>query len=88
MVEIIAKVSSKNQVTLPVDVRRRLGIAASDRIAFVIGDNDKVELRRVKFDLESILGSLDPLPNESIDLDREIAEAIEAEMARRSRERA
>jgi antitoxin PrlF len=88
MVEIIAKVSSKNQVTLPADVRRRLGIKASDRIAFVLGENDKVELRRVKFDLESILGSLDPLPNASIDLDREIADSIETEMARRLRERA
>jgi AbrB family looped-hinge helix DNA binding protein len=88
MVEIIARVSSKNQVTLPVDVRRRLGIAASDRIAFVLGENDKVELRRVKFDLESILGSLDPLPNASIDLDREIEEAIEEELERRLRDRA
>jgi antitoxin PrlF len=88
MVEIIARVSSKNQVTLPADVRRRLGIAASDRIAFVLGENDKVELRRVKFDLESILGSLDPLPNASIDLDREIEEAIEEELERRLRDRA
>jgi AbrB family looped-hinge helix DNA binding protein len=85
MTEIIAKISSKNQITLPSDVRQRLGVGAADRIAFVLGEHGKVELRPVRFDLESILGSLDPLPGESLDLDREILEATEEELARRTR---
>jgi antitoxin PrlF len=31
-------ISSKGQVTVPVEVRRRLGVKAGDRIAFVVKD--------------------------------------------------
>jgi antitoxin PrlF len=88
MVQIVAKVSSKHQVTLPADVRRRLGIRASDKVAFVLGSDGRVELRPVKLDLESILGSLKPLPNESLDLEREIEAATAEEIARRRRDHA
>lgn len=83
MIEIVATVSSKHQVTIPADVRRRLGIGAADKVAFVLKDNETVELRPVAYDLESILGSLDPLPGGSVDFDREIAEAIEEDLASR-----
>lgn len=85
--EIIAKISSKNQITLPADVRRRLGVGAADSVAFILSDDGSVELRPVQFDLESILGSLEPLPGASLDLDREILEATEEEIDRRSRHR-
>jgi antitoxin PrlF len=88
MIEITAKISSKNQITLPADVRRRLRLGASDRVAFVFGENDTVELRPVKYDLDSIIGIRKPLPNESIDFDREIEEATEEEIMRRARHRA
>ena len=85
MVEITAKISSKNQITLPADIRRRLGVGASDLIAFVLTENGKVELRPAQYDLESILGSIKALPNESVDLDQEIAEATAAGIARLGR---
>ena len=87
MIEIVARISSKNQVTLPADVRRRLGVGASDRIAFVLGEGGTVEIRPVRFDLESILGSIPALPNETLDLEREIAEATAEEMQRVTRPR-
>jgi antitoxin PrlF len=31
-------ISSKGQVTIPVEVRRRLGVKAGDRVAFVVKD--------------------------------------------------
>ncbi|MGI8963157.1 MAG: AbrB/MazE/SpoVT family DNA-binding domain-containing protein [Thermomicrobiales bacterium] len=80
----LATISSKGQVTIPIDVRR-LGVGASDRVAFVITREGNVELRPERFTLESILGSLPALPNESIDLDREIAEATAAAAADRMR---
>ncbi len=83
MKELVAAISSKGQVTIPVDVRRHLGVSAPDKIAFVIGDEGKVELRPVRFTLESVLGSIEALPNESIDLDREIEEAKEEAAAKR-----
>ena len=85
MIEITAKISSKNQITLPADVRRRLGVGASDVVAFVLAENGKVELRPARYDLESILGSIKALPNESVDLDQEISEATAAGIARLGR---
>ena len=85
MIEITAKISSKNQITLPADIRRRLGIGASDTIAFVLAEDGKVELRPAQYDLESILGSIKPLPNETVDLDREITEATAAGIERLGR---
>ncbi len=81
----LATISSKGQVTIPVEVRRRLGVGASDRVAFVVTNEGNVELRPERFTLESILGSLPALPNESIDLDREIAEATAEAAAERMR---
>jgi len=82
MTEYVAKISSKNQITLPADVRRRLGVRATDKIAFVVGDEGRVELRPVQYTLDSILGSIEALPGESPDLDREIAAAVEEEVSR------
>lgn len=85
MSERVATVSSKGQVTIPVDVRRRLGVGTADKVAFVMTDDGKVELRPERFTLESILGSLAALPNESLDLDREIAEATSEAATKRMR---
>lgn len=55
-----------------------------DKVAFVLAEDDTVELRLPRFDLESIIGSIPALPGESIDLDREIAIATEEEMNRKA----
>jgi len=34
----VSTISSKGQVTVPVDVRRRLGVKAGDKIAYVVKD--------------------------------------------------
>jgi antitoxin PrlF len=82
MTEIVATISSKNQITLPVDVRRRLGVKAADKIAFVVSEGGRVELRPVKYTLDSILGSIEALPHETPDLESEIAAAVEEEAGR------
>ena len=83
MIEITAKVSSKNQVTLPADVRKTLGIRASERISFVLSDDGTVELRQPKYTLESVLGSIRAIPGESLDLEREINTATSEVMGRK-----
>jgi AbrB family looped-hinge helix DNA binding protein len=80
--EYTARINSRNQVTLPAEIRRRLGVGPSDNIAFVVGEDETVELHRARFDLESILGSIPALPGESLDLEREIEAATEEEMQR------
>jgi AbrB family looped-hinge helix DNA binding protein len=84
MIELTARVSSKNQITLPAAVRRRLGVGAFNNVAFVLSEEGGVEIRRARFDLASVLGSVPPLPWVSADFDLEIAEAIAEEVARRS----
>lgn len=85
MKEVISTVSSKGQVTIPIDVRRLLGVGAADKVAFVVTDEGKVELRPARFTLESVLGSVTALPEESVDLDREIADATQEHAAERMR---
>lgn len=82
MKEIISTISSKGQVTIPADVRRHLGVGTADKVAFVFADEGKVELRPARFTLESVLGSIEAWPNESVDLEREIEEAMEEEANR------
>ncbi|MEA2510696.1 MAG: prlF antitoxin for toxin YhaV toxin [Thermomicrobiales bacterium] len=73
---IDATVTSQGQVTIPAEVRRKLGLAKRAKVTFVITD-DRVELLPPRFTLESVFGSVDPLPNQSVDFDREIEEAME-----------
>ena len=82
IVEVTAKISSKNQITVPAEVRRRLGVGASDRIAFFFTENGTVEVQKPRFELESIFGSVPALPGESLDFEREIEEATAEEMQR------
>src|SRR5260221_359026 len=45
MKEIVSTMTSKGQVTIPAEIRKRLGIAAGDKLTFVIEDEGKIELR-------------------------------------------
>lgn len=45
MREIISTITSKGQVTIPVEVRKYLGIHANDKIAFVIDEEGAVRIR-------------------------------------------
>jgi antitoxin PrlF len=77
MKEFVATISRKGQVTIPANVRRQLGVgAAADQVAFVVTGAGTVQLRPVRFTLDTVLGSIDAMPDESVDLDREIAEAV------------
>ena len=81
MKEIRAKITSKGQVTIPREVRDELSADAGDHILFVI-DEGTIRVRPERYTLESIRGSLPPLPGASDDFDREIEEAMEEEADR------
>jgi antitoxin PrlF len=58
MKEIVSTITSKGQVTLPVEVRRLLGVGTNDKISFVIGDEGKVEIRVPRYPtIESLRGA-------------------------------
>lgn len=76
MKEFVATISSKGQVTIPADVRHFLGVEPADKIAFVVEEDEgRVALRPARYTLESVLGSIPAMRNESADLEREIEEA-------------
>ena len=84
MSETIATINGSGQVTIPAAVRRHLGVGTADKVAFIIATEGAVELRPIRFTLESVLSSLPALPNESADLEREIEEAVTSAAARLS----
>ncbi len=78
MKEIVSTITGKGQVTIPSEIRRRLGVAPSDKVAFVLDDAGKVELRAVRYTVASLCGIVPPLANrETVDFDDQIAEAFE-----------
>jgi len=71
-----AKITSKNQITLPANVRKSLGLAPGDRVDFVRTAAGNFELRGrngTLADLRGIVKSVDPVTG--ADIDRWIAEA-------------
>ena len=82
MIEITATISSKNQITVPAEVRRRLGVGASDKIAFVLSPTGETVVRPARYTLEQVIGSIKAIPGETADLDTEIELATEEEIQR------
>lgn len=60
MVRLQAKLSSKNQITVPARVRQTLGVGALDRLDFVI-DGDTVTVEPVRLTMADIFQSVPPL---------------------------
>lgn len=75
MKTIDATVTSEGQITIPVEIRRKLGLAKGSTVRFVI-DDDAVTLMVPRFTMEDVFGSVPPIPGISIDFDDEIDEAM------------
>ena len=76
-----ATVTSKGQVTVPADIRRRLGLKAGDRLDFHLTDSGKLTVVATK--RRSILESRDDLPRLTLGrplTQRDIDDAIGDEM--------
>ena len=61
-----ATLTSKGQVTIPVEVRRRLGLLPGDHIGFVI-EGDEVRLVRKESNIEAAFGICKPDASVSIE---------------------
>jgi len=73
----IATISSKGQITLPVQVRRKLGIGPHDRVLIEAND-DAIVIRRAPdlFELEGFLGKSLPREEEREKMMRGVAEHV------------
>lgn len=60
-------VSSKGQVTLPAEARRRLGIRAGTRLEVIILDDDRLEIVRTGGSIRDLKGAL-PKPKRKLTL--------------------
>ncbi|HSD65222.1 MAG TPA: AbrB/MazE/SpoVT family DNA-binding domain-containing protein [Vicinamibacteria bacterium] len=78
-----ATVTSKGQVTLPVEARRRLGIRAGTRLEFIVKDDDRLEVVLVGDSIRDLKGLL-PRPRRRLSLD-EMEQAIARGPRRRVR---
>ena len=70
-----ATITSRGQVTIPAEVRRKLGLTRRARVTFLIED-DAVRLVPARLTLESVVGSVEPLPHQWVDFGQEIEEAM------------
>src|SRR5262245_38891567 len=85
MVEFIATMTSRGQVSIPAAVRRLLGLKPRDKVAFAI-EGGEVKLRPLRYTLETILGSIEPLPGTTTaDFETQIEAAMEEAAERRTR---
>jgi antitoxin PrlF len=49
MKEIVSKITSKGQVTIPVEIRKQLGLDTGTKIAFVVDEDGTVTLRPLTY---------------------------------------
>jgi AbrB family looped-hinge helix DNA binding protein len=76
-----ATVTSKGQVTLPVEARRRLGIRAGTRLEFIVKDDGRLEVVRVGGSVRELKGLL-PRPGRTLSVSQ-----MEAAIAKGARGR-
>jgi bifunctional DNA-binding transcriptional regulator/antitoxin component of YhaV-PrlF toxin-antitoxin module len=57
----MARISSKHQVTLPVESLRRAGLTVGDEVAIEAEGADRIVVRRMSGDAERALGVFDGL---------------------------
>ena len=60
MKQFTTATTQRNQVTIPAEVRRVLGLKPRDLITFTIEDGGTVRMAAVPFSLESAYGSVKP----------------------------
>ncbi len=62
-------VTSKGQVTLPAEARRRLGLHAGTKLEFVVSGDDRLEVVRVGGSVRDLKGLL-PKPKRTLSLEQ------------------
>ncbi|MFA7669608.1 MAG: type II toxin-antitoxin system PrlF family antitoxin [Burkholderiaceae bacterium] len=64
-----ATLTSKGQVTIPIEIRRRLGVSAQDRITFTPMPDGTVVLRAKSKSIKDLEGMLTPEPGIKVSVD-------------------
>jgi AbrB family looped-hinge helix DNA binding protein len=73
--EYIATVTSKGQVTIPIEVRQQLQLGPHDKVIFRLVEGNRVEIEPLPMTLEEAYGSVAPLSHpEDFDAIEQIAD--------------
>jgi antitoxin PrlF len=83
-----ATLTTKGQVTIPLEVRQRLGLKAGDRIEFQLGPAGDVVLTSKRIPFEEIQGMLRSPGQKTVsvrEMDKGIEQAVQARWKRASR---
>jgi antitoxin PrlF len=75
-----AKLTSKGQITLPKEIRLKLGLKQGDRVRFIVEADGRVRLLPAKRDVSELMGIL-PSPKRRLSLE-EMDEAVQVAVAR------
>jgi AbrB family looped-hinge helix DNA binding protein len=70
-----AKTSMKGQATIPIEVRKALGLAPGGAVQFIVGDDGKVSVIAKKRGLQHLKGIFGK-PDEPVDVDAAIMETV------------
>ena len=77
-----ATLTSKGQLTLPKEIRSRLGVAAGDQVEFAVGDDGSITVAAARRSARRLFGMLAAAPSEPVsieDMDRAIADRASSE---------
>jgi len=83
-----AKMTSKGQITVPKDIRLKLGLKPGDRIRFLLEADGRVRLMPAKRDISELVGIL-PKPRRALsieEMDEAIGRAVVEKFARHDRD--
>ena len=75
-----AKMTSKGQITLPKEIRLKLGLKQGDRVRFIVEDDGRVRLLPAKRDISVLMGIL-PSPKRKFSQE-EVDEIIRTSVTR------
>ena len=77
-IEDIIKVSSKGQIVIPREVRKKLGVKGGEKLLVLTRDGDILLRKAKELSLDDIAERIDKVVKEEcIDVDKLVAEAVE-----------
>jgi antitoxin PrlF len=77
-IEDIIKVSSKGQIVIPREVRKKLGVKSGEKLLVLTRDGDILLRKTKELSLDDIAENIEKVTKEQgIDVDKLLAEAVE-----------
>ncbi len=77
-IEDVIKVSSKGQIVIPREIRKKLGLKGGEKLLVLTRDNDILLRKAKQTSLDEIGRRIDKVvKEEGIDVDKLVAEAVE-----------